>query len=57
MVRRPGDKTPEPEGGRVAQRLRMFEEARRPKKSSSAQKTKPAKKTKKDARAKKGNVT
>ena len=28
MTRRPGDKTPEPPGGRAAQRLRMFEEAR-----------------------------
>jgi hypothetical protein len=30
MVRRPGDKTPEPPGGRAAERLRMFEDARRP---------------------------
>jgi hypothetical protein len=30
MVRRPGDKTPEPPGGRAAERLRMFEQARRP---------------------------
>ena len=30
MVKRPGDKTPEPPGGRAAERLRMFEEARRP---------------------------
>ena len=30
MIRRPGDKTPEPPGGRAAERLRMFEEARRP---------------------------
>jgi hypothetical protein len=28
MVRRPGDKTPEPPGGRAAERLRMFELAR-----------------------------
>jgi hypothetical protein len=27
-MKRPGDKTPEPAGGRAAQRLRMFEEAR-----------------------------
>jgi hypothetical protein len=31
MTKRPGDKTPEPPGGRAAERLRMFEEARRPK--------------------------
>jgi len=30
MVRRPGDPTPEPAGGRAAERLRMFEAARRP---------------------------
>jgi hypothetical protein len=29
MIRRPGDKTPEPPGGRAAERLRMFEQARR----------------------------
>jgi|GEM_PF-2473573 hypothetical protein len=34
MTRRPGDKTPEPPGGRAAERLRMFEESRRPKKVS-----------------------
>ena len=28
MVKRRGDKTPEPPGGRAAERLRMFEEAR-----------------------------
>jgi hypothetical protein len=27
-MKRPGDKTPEPAGGRAAARLRMFEEAR-----------------------------
>ena len=31
MTKRPGDKTPEPPGGRAAERLRMFEDARRPK--------------------------
>ena len=31
MTKRPGDETPEPPGGRAAERLRMFEEARRPK--------------------------
>jgi hypothetical protein len=29
MIRRPGDKTAEPPGGRAAERLRMFEQARR----------------------------
>jgi hypothetical protein len=28
-MKRPGDKTPEPPGGRAAERLRMFEYARR----------------------------
>ena len=30
MVKRRGDKTPEPPGGRAADRLRMFEQARQP---------------------------
>ena len=30
MVKRRGDKTPEPPGGRAAERLRMFEQAREP---------------------------
>lgn len=30
MVRRTGDKTPAPPGGAAAERLRMFEQARRP---------------------------
>jgi len=30
MIRRPGDKTPETPGGHAAERLRMFEQARRP---------------------------
>ena len=38
MVRRRGDKSPEPLGGRAAERLRMFEEARRPKEDLTAQK-------------------
>lgn len=29
MVKRRGDKTPEPPGGRAAERLRMFEQLRR----------------------------
>ncbi len=31
MTRRPGDKTPPPPGGRAAERLRMFEQARKQK--------------------------
>jgi hypothetical protein len=31
MTKRPDDGTPEPPGGRAAQRLQMFEEARAPK--------------------------
>jgi hypothetical protein len=55
MVRRPGDKTPEPPGGRAAERLRMFEEARRPKEVSSTQKKrKSAKDPKKGSPVKKG---
>jgi hypothetical protein len=38
MTKRPGDKTPEPPGGRAAERLRMFEEARRPKAVSAKRK-------------------
>ena len=30
MVKRRDDKTPEPPGGRASERLRMFEQARRP---------------------------
>ena len=49
MVRCPGDKTPEPPGGRAAERLRMFEDARRTKTASRAKKKKQAPKdTKKD---------
>ena len=29
-MRRPGDRTPEPPGGRAAARLRQFEDSRRP---------------------------
>jgi hypothetical protein len=42
MTRRTGDKTPEPPGGRAAERLRMFEEARRPKEASPDRKEKKA---------------
>ena len=52
MTKRPGDKTPAPPGGRAAERLRMFEEARQPKDISPVKKKrKPAKTAKKDARA------
>jgi hypothetical protein len=40
MIRRRGDKTPDPPGGRAAERLRMFELARRPD-VTPAQKEKP----------------
>jgi hypothetical protein len=55
MTRRPGDKTPEPPGGRAAERLRMFEDARRPKEVSGGKKKgKFARNAKKDAPMKKG---
>jgi hypothetical protein len=41
MVRRAGDKTSEP-GGRAAQRLRMFQEARHAKTAAQAKKKKKA---------------
>jgi hypothetical protein len=50
MTKRPGDKTPDPPGGRAAERLRMFEEARRPKKDSRA--TLKKKRSAKDAKDK-----
>lgn len=40
MIRRPGDTTPPPPGGRAAERLRMFEEARQP--ASAHAKSRPA---------------
>jgi hypothetical protein len=55
MTRRPGDRTPEPPGGRAAERLRMFEDARRPKEVSGGKKKgKSARHAKKDAPMKKG---
>jgi hypothetical protein len=30
VIKRPGDKNPDPPGGRAAERLRMFEAARKP---------------------------
>jgi hypothetical protein len=41
MTKRPGDKTPEPPGGRAAERLRMFEDARRPREVSGRPKKGP----------------
>ena len=46
MVRRPGDKTPEPPGGRAAERLRMFELARGRAETTPDQPDKPNKKKK-----------
>ena len=51
-MKRPGDTTPDPPGGRAAERLRMFEDARRPpdepcdpdSKAAASKKTKPRKK-------------
>src|SRR5258705_5546035 len=40
MIRRPGDRTPEPPGGRAAERLRMFEQARSPSDVSQKRKSK-----------------
>jgi len=55
MTRRPGDTTPEPPGGRAAERLWMFEAARRPIAVTRGQtKAKPAKGKKKAGPAKKG---
>jgi len=47
MVRRPGDKTPEPPGGRAAERLRMFELARGRAETTPDQPSKPSKPSKK----------
>jgi hypothetical protein len=60
MTKRLGDKTAEPPGGRAAERLRMFEEARRGKKVSRVPKKKKkrvAKNAKKDATVKKGALS
>lgn len=43
MVRRRSDKTPEPPGGRAAERLRMFEQARTPEGSRDAKGKRPTK--------------
>jgi hypothetical protein len=47
MTKRPGDETPEPAGGRAAERLRMFEDARQPKSDPEPEK-KPKSKSKKE---------
>ncbi len=54
MTRRPSDKAPEPLGGRAAERLRMFEDARRPIDTSQGQKKTSTKATKKRAPTRKG---
>jgi len=43
MTKRFNDKRPAPTGGRAAERLRMFEEARLPTEASENQEKKPAK--------------
>jgi hypothetical protein len=55
MVRRPGDKTPEPPGGRAAERLRMFEEARGGKEVPRSKKEEPTR-SRKATPMKKGAV-
>jgi hypothetical protein len=60
MVRRPGDKTAEPPGGRAAERLRMFELARAPTETAPDQPTekkKSRKGTKAHAPLKQGRHT
>jgi hypothetical protein len=39
MTKRPGDNTPEPPGGRAAERLKMFEDARKPAADPASQST------------------
>ncbi len=39
MTERPGSKEPEPEGGRAAERLRQFEESRKPTKPEGEEET------------------
>ena len=61
MTKRPGDKKAEPPGGRAAERLRMFEEARRGQKKVSRvpkkKKQRAAKNAKKDTTVKKGALS
>ena len=49
MTKRRGDKTPEPPGGRAAERLQMFEDARQPSDVSPLKKKRKSAKTKKKA--------
>jgi hypothetical protein len=57
-MKRPGDTTPDPPGGRAAERLRMFEDARRPPNddcdpgstATASKKTKPSDKQKQKGR-------
>jgi len=53
MTRRPGDTTPEPPGGRAAERLRMFQEARGQTGAARDKKPAPSGKSGKPARASK----
>jgi hypothetical protein len=60
MTRRSDDLTPEPPGGRASERLRMFQNARRPpedaehlEKSDAQESPKPPKKTRRGRRRKK----
>jgi hypothetical protein len=55
MIRRPGDKTPDPPGGRAAERLRMFERSRGATDATpEPQQKKPDKRKRKDAPRDKG---
>ena len=56
MTRRPGDTTPEPPGGRAAERLRMFEDARGVKEVVTDQKKKK-KRTKEVSSKQKGGLS
>jgi hypothetical protein len=54
MVRRPGDTTPDPPGGRAAERLRMYEEARGVTDVAQGSRKKKPANAKQDAPANKG---
>ena len=56
-MRRPGDTTPPPAGGRVAARQRMFTEQRLPASGSAKKETTPAGTTKKTRKTKKRKKT
>jgi hypothetical protein len=63
-MKRPGDATPDPPGGRAAERLRMFEDARRPPdepcdpdpKAATRKKTTPGKKKKPEQKGRRRNA-